>query len=508
MSDASSDELGRMRRERDLYLALLELGTQESLEPFLVEALALLVVASGAAQGYLELRDADAAEDASGEVWIAHACTPAEIDEIRANVSRGIIAEALATGRTILTHSALLDERFRERESVRSRGIEAVLCSPIGGEAARGVVYLQGSPGAFGEEDRGRAEVLARHLAPLAERLLARSRAAAAADATSELRRRYRLDGFVGRSAAVAHALEQAMLAAPLDVNVLLTGPSGSGKSLLARAIHANSRRMAGPFVELNCAALPETLVESELFGALAGSHSEARRNLPGKVASAEGGTLFLDEVGEVPFGAQAKLLQLLQSKQYYPLGASTPVRADVRLVAASNADLRDAVRARRFREDLFYRLQVLPIQLPSLSERREDLPELAEHLAAAACRRHGLPPLEPSRATVRAILSADWLGNVRELEHAVEAAAIRAAGEGAERLEPRHLFPAAARAGDEPQPLSFREATRLFQREILEKTLEECEWNVAEAARRLELARSHVYNLIRVFRMERDTDS
>jgi DNA-binding NtrC family response regulator len=503
-----SDELDRLRKERDLYLALLGLGAQERVEPFLEEALGLLVGTTGAAQGFLELRDAEAPDGEETAFWIAHACTPAQVEGIRASVSRGIVAEALATGRTILTHSALLDERFRERESVQVRGIEAVLCAPIGGEGGRGVVYLQGRAGTFSEEDRSCVETLAGHLAPFAERILARARAARAADPMRELRARHRLEGFVGRSPALAATLEQAMLAAPLDVSVLLTGPSGSGKSLLARAIHANSRRAAGPFVELNCAALPETLLESELFGALAGSHSEARRNLPGKVSAAEGGTLFLDEVGEIPIGAQAKLLQLLQSREYYPLGASAPLTADVRVIAASNADLRAAVRARRFREDLLYRLHVLPIRLPSLAERREDLSELAEQFAGAACRRHGLTPLAPSRAALRAILAADWPGNVRELEHAVEAAAIRAAGRGSERIEAEHLFPEQAAGAGEPEPLSFREATRLFQRELLGKTLEECGWNVAEAARRLGLARSHLYNLIREYGMERERET
>jgi Nif-specific regulatory protein len=278
---------------------------------------------TGASQGYLEVRDTTN-DDNAATWWMGHACSPAEVDEIRTSVSRGIIAEALASGRTILTHSALLDERFQNRESVRARRIEAVICAPIGGDASRGVVYLQGraAPGVFTDEAREHAEALARHLAPFVDRLLERARSDKASDATQSLRERYRVDDLVGHCPAIAQALEQAMLAAPLDVSVLLTGPSGSGKSLLARAIHANSRRASAPFVELNCAALPEGLIESELFGALAGSHSEAHRNLPGKVAAAEGGTLFLDEVGEVERGAQAKLLQLLQSRQYYPLGA------------------------------------------------------------------------------------------------------------------------------------------------------------------------------------------
>jgi Nif-specific regulatory protein len=504
MSDATADELGRVKRERDLYRALLELGEQERVEPLLEHALALVVDVTGASQGYLEVCDPGGDEAATW--WMGHACSPTEIDEIRATVSRGIVAEALASGRTILTHSALLDERFRNRESVRARRIEAVICAPIGGDASRGVVYLQGraAPGVFTDEAREHAEALARHLAPYVERLLVRARGQARRDATRALRERYRVDEIVGHGSAIAHALEQAMLAAPLDVNVLLTGPSGSGKSLLARAIHANSRRAHAPFVELNCAALPESLIESELFGALAGSHSEAHRNLPGKVAAAEGGTLFLDEVGEIPYAAQAKLLQLLQSRQYYPLGSPQPVQADVRLVAATNEDLREAVKARRFREDLFYRLQVLPIRMPALVERREDVPDLAQHVLASACRRHGLPPLRLGAAGLRAIQAGEWPGNVRELEHAVEAAAIRAAGEGSESIEPRHLFPSAARPSDDQGELSFRDATRWFQRELLERTLRESEWNVVEVARRLGLARSHVYNLIRAFELEK----
>ncbi len=505
MSDATSDELGRVKRERDLYRALLELGGQEQLEPLLEHALALVVSVTGASQGYLEVRD-PSGDDNAATWWMGHACSPAEVDEIRATVSRGIIAEALASGRTILTHSALLDERFRNRESVRARRIEAVICAPIGGDASRGVVYLQGraAPGVFTDEAREHAEALARHLSPFVERLLVRARSEEANDATQALRARYRIEDVVGRGPAIAQALEQAMLAAPLDVSVLLSGPSGSGKSLLARAIHANSRRASAAFVELNCAALPENLLESELFGALAGSHSEARRNLPGKVAAAEGGTLFLDEIGEIPYGAQAKLLQLLQSKQYYPLGSPQPVQADVRLVAATNDDLREAVKTRRFREDLFYRLQVLPIRMPALAERREDLADLAEHLLGSACRRHGLPPLRLSGPGLRAIQAGEWPGNVRELEHTVEAAAIRAAGEGIESIEPRHLYPAAARSSDAAGELNFRDATRWFQRELIERALRESEWNVAEVARRLGLARSHVYNLIRAFELGR----
>lgn len=504
MDEPPESELRRTQRERDLYLALLSLGDQEELEPFLESALSLVVEATDAARGYLEIRDPDADSDAAW--WLAQACSDEEVDDIRACISRGVVAEALASGQTILTSSALLDERFRHRESVQANRIEGVLCAPIGGDARLGVVYLEGMGGGepFSDEDRDQAERLARHLAPLTDRLLTRRRVAEIRDATHELRQRHQLEGFVGRSPAIAAALRQAMLAAPLDVSVLLTGPSGTGKSQLCRAIHANSARAQGPFVELNCAAIPETLIESELFGALKGSHSEARRDMVGKVAAAEGGTLCLDEIGELSPPSQAKLLQLLQSKQYFPLGSSEPVHADVRVIAATNADLVQAVEDKRFREDLFYRLQVLPIELPALADRSEDVAPLVEFLAGAVCERHGLPPRTLSHGALLSIRAAPWPGNVRQLEHALEAAAIRAAGEGSDCIEARHVFPEAAGEAEEEAEPSYQEATRRFQKDLLAKTLDETGWNVTETARRLDLARSHVYNLIATFGLER----
>ncbi len=503
-----SGDFERIRRARDLYRRLLQLGKGDELEPFLEQALALVVEVTGAQRGYLEIRDPNRDDDESA--WsMSFGCSEPELRDIRTHISRGIIAEALATGETVVTQSALLDERFRDRESVRAGKIESVLCAPVGGNAALGVVYLQGrrEPGPFAGEDRENAEVFALNVAPLAERILMRCRIADERDATRELRERYALDHVVGRSPALAAALHQTMLAAPLDVTVLLSGPSGTGKTQIAQVIHANSSRSGGPFVEISCASLPETLIESELFGAKAGSHSEAKRDLLGKVAAAEGGTLFLDEVGELPPQAQAKLLQLLQSKQYYPLGSTRVIRADIRLIAASNRDLERLVEEKRFREDLFYRLNVLPVRLPALSERREDLRELAQTLCQRAAKRHGLPVLALSPSAIRAVEAAEWPGNVRQLENSLEAAAIRAAGEGASELATHHIFPDAD--GPEPgeeAPPTFQAATRRFQRDLLARTLEDAGWNVSEAARRLDLARSYVYDLIRGFELERNS--
>jgi Nif-specific regulatory protein len=496
-------ESSKLRRERDLYLRLLDLGCQEELEPFLREALALIVDATDVLHGYLELHD----ERGGPGWWIAHNLTAEQVEGVRHAISRGIIAEAVASGKTIVTGSAHADPRFSALDSVRMSQIEAVLCTPIGAAPPRGVLYLQGQrrPDFFGPDDQSCAEAFARHLAPLADRLLARHREQAAADPTAGARARLRLDGVVGRSVALATVLDQVALVAPLEISVLLTGESGTGKSQLARAIHENSPRAAHPFVEINCAALPEGLIESELFGALPGAHSTATRKVEGKVAAADHGTLFLDEVGDLCSAAQAKLLQLLHAREYYPLGATRSVHADVRVVAATNIDLERAVAEHRFREDLFYRLHVLPVRVPSLEERRDDIPVLAAHFSAEASRRHGLParPLSPN--ALRALEAAEWPGNVRQLAHTIEAAVIRALGEGAVQIEAVHLFPATTPPATEPPAdETFQEATRRFQAELLRQALEANGWSVIETARRLDVARSHVYKLIGAFGLER----
>jgi len=496
--------LERVQHERDLYLRLLQLGSHHQVDSFLREALALIVGVVGARLAYLELYE-DGTSEHPMRWSAAQGMSEAEVDRVRSVISTGIIAEALATGSTIMTPSALLDPRFESRTSVRVGHIEAVLCVPIEAMSPLGVLYLQGHSGAgpFADEDRANVELFARHLAPFADRLLARQRTAG--DATRDVRVKLRADNVIGRSESLGNLLREIALIAPLDVSVLLTGESGTGKSQIARVIHDNSPRCRAAFVELNCAAIPEALLESELFGAMPGAHSTALRRMEGKVAAAERGTLFLDEVGELTLAAQAKLLQLLQSRQYYPLGSVRPVMADIRLVAASNADLKTAVAERRFREDLFYRLQVLPLRLPTLAERRQDIAELAEFFCSGACDRHGLPKVELSRGAIRAVEMADWPGNVRQLAHAIEAAVIRATGDSVMRIEQHHLFPESLNAPEE-SALSFQELTRRYQARVLREALDVNGWNVAQVAQRLDLARSHLYTLIRAFGLKRES--
>lgn len=503
MDSSASEEAHRLQLERNLYRGLLGLDSRTSLEPFLNEALTLMLGVAGASQGYLEIFS----ESDEPGWWTAAGISDDELDVIRSMVSRGIIAEAIASETAVVTPSALLDPRFRDLGSVRRSRIEAVLCAPIGSAPPVGVLYLQGRTraGTFSEEDLTCAQIFGRQLAPIVHRLFQRTRDEP--DATESIRSKIDATDIVGRSAAVERLLREVALVAPLDVSVLLTGETGTGKSHLARVIHANGARRLGPLVELNCATIPEPLMESELFGAMPGAHSTASHRMDGRLAAAEGGTLVLDEITELSVSAQAKLLQVLQTKEYFPLGSPRPRSANVRLIAATNVDLRAAVEEKRFRQDLYYRLAVVPIRLPSLAERREDIEPLARHFCALARQRHGLRHVELSLGALRALRGATYRGNLRELGHIVEAGTIRAAAQDVPQVEAAHLFGKQdlSTASSERLPLTFQEETRRFQSELLQSTLEATGYNIAATARRLDLTRSHVYNLIRAFGLGRN---
>ena len=240
-----------------------------------------------------------------------------------------------------------------------------------------------------------------------------------------ELRRNYRVDSIVGGSAAIRRLLGLAVTAARSRSSVLITGETGTGKELIANVVHYNSDRASGPLVKVNCGALPESLLESELFGHVKGAFTGAVRDYEGRFRTAEGGTLFLDEVSEMSPRLQVKLLRVLQERQLEPVGSSRTMSVDVRIVAATGLDLREEIKAGRFRQDLYYRLNVIPIQLPPLRERREDIPLLVDHFLEKYNREASRQVTQVPREVLDVLLDHSWPGNVRELENCIERAVV-----------------------------------------------------------------------------------
>jgi two-component system response regulator HydG len=322
------------------------------------------------------------------------------------------------------------------------------------------------------------------------DRARARSRAETLA---ARERERYDFSGMVGQSEGLETALKRASRVIPRgSATILITGETGTGKELLAQAIHYNGPRAAQPFVEVNCTALPESLLEAELFGFERGAFTDARTAKPGLFEAASGGTLFLDEIGDLALTVQAKLLKALEEKRVRRLGSLTATEVDVRIIAATHVDLARSVREGRFREDLFYRLNVLPIHLPPLRERGEDVVALAEHFLARASQEYGIEaPLLDAPAR-QSLLAHGWPGNVRELRNAIERAVLL--GEGTVRPEELFLAPAIPpEAGSLPFPASLRQIEIAAARLAVERT----GGNKRAAADLLNVSRTRLYRLL-----------
>jgi len=431
----------------------------------------------GADRGTLYLVD-----HARGELVSRVAHLP-EMAEIRLRVGEGVAGHVAATGAVVNAPHMGEPKQVDRIDAITGYRTRSLLAAPVfgrGGGAVIGVVQLLNKQaGAFDAPDERHLVALAAQLAELLDATSLRSQLHPASPHALA----FRFNHIVGESPTMRAVYDRTDRAARTEATVLVRGESGTGKELIARAIHDNSARRDKPFVKVDCAALPESLVENELFGHVRGAYTGADRAAPGKVHAAAGGTLFLDELGELPLGVQGKLLRLFQDRDFVRVGGTQPEPADVRLVCATHRALEGAP---GFRQDLYYRIRVVEIVLPPLRERgHDDLDRLIDHLLFEAARRHGRPGLTLAPAARARLHGWRWPGNVRELENRIEAAAVLAAAAviQADELE---LPVEEGRAGFVPTG-TLAEVERAYIQHVLDR----CGGNQSEAARVLGIARN-----------------
>ena len=413
---------------------------------------------------------------------------------------------------------------FGKKSLAAKAGMKSVLATPIrfGGRLQASVNFFSRQQNWFSESDVPLARRIANHLAlalshyrlseEARQRHLIEERAqqldAQVRKLTDELDARSVYRRVIGESRPWREVLKQAAKVAATETTVLLQGESGTGKEVVARFLYRASARKNGPFVALNCAALPDNLLESELFGYERGAFTGAMQAKPGLLEQAAGGVLFLDEVGEMALTAQAKFLRVLQEREFQRLGGTRVSKADVRVIAATNRDLRAAVERRLFREDLYFRLNIFALHLPPLRERREDIPVLCEVFLSEIGRSFGRPPAGISLQAQQALADYSWPGNVRELRNVLERAAILADG-GLIVAEHLALSPVQS-AADKPS-FTITEATsapeardlKTIEREMIVKALEEARFSKTEAARALGLTRAQLYTRLKRYQLD-----
>ncbi len=469
------DHLAAMQRLVDFAERL---ATRDDVESLLAHLLDGLIEVTEARRGFLLMLEAG-----TFRVRVARNMQGRDIPERDAALSDSILAKAVATRQPVLVSDALHDAEFSSSASVVNLKLHSVLCLPL---VARGdllgLIYLGNDSAAnlFTEDTARIARVFAAQAALVLRSALALDEVRASYRQLKEALDAARFGEVIGACPSMREVYWKIERVAPTDVSVLVQGETGTGKELVAREIHRRSARANGPFVVINCGAIPENLLESELFGHVRGAFTGATATVPGKFQAAHGGTLFLDEIGEMPAALQVKLLRALQERKVTRVGSTRPESVDIRVVAATNKVLADEVRAGRFREDLFYRLHVVAITLPPLRERGDDVILLARYLLRRYAAEFGVGHRELSEATLNALRRHSWPGNVRELENRIKKAVVLS---DSAVIEPRDLdLDEAIRRS----VLPLAEAKERFQQRYIDRVLALNDGNRTRAARDL----------------------
>ncbi len=428
-------------------------------------------------------------------------------------ISKTIIESVRASGKPVVVKNALDDPRLDASVSIPRLRLLSVACAPLRAQGKIfGVIYIDNrNLAAAFEEGTGRlladfAELIsaAAHNALERHRLLARQR-----ELQNELAAQQGYGALLGRSAAMKEIFKLIEKVAPTEAPVLITGETGCGKELVARELHRKSARAEREFVALNCAALPENLLEAELFGHEKGAFTGADRKRRGQVEVAHGGTLFLDEIAEMSTALQAKLLRLLQSGEYKPLGSETVRIANARVLAATHRDVRSRIAEGLFREDLYYRLNVIEIKLPPLRERGEDILLMADYFLARWARQAHAPVKRLSEEARALLLQHNFPGNVRELENLIQRAAILSEGEEIQGEDLPLALATATTDAAERAPSNFMRAKQSviekFEREFLAASLQETRGNISEAARRAGMYKKNFIEKMKLYNLKRE---
>jgi transcriptional regulator with GAF, ATPase, and Fis domain len=508
---AERSVLGRQRREHrirrlETILEITHAWRQTNSMEALLKAMA---------EAATELLQADRASiflwDRSKHELVGRPALGVKGNELRIPDDAGIVGQVIQSGQPRRVGGGLGDEEI-DREVDRATGYttRTILCVPLlapKGRCLGAFEVLNKKQGHFTDDDeRGLIELAAHAAVALQntqefEELLTKHQQLVA-EAAQGLQ-------LIGDSPAVEAVRSTIRRIADTDLAILILGDNGTGKEVVARSIHYLSRRREQPFIAVNCAAIAESLLESELFGHEKGAFTDARESRPGKFELASGGTLFLDEIGDMSLGGQSKLLRVLEDKTVVRVGGSTPIHTEVRILAATNQDLAAMVRAKRFREDLFFRLNVVSLELPPLRDRGEDVLKLADHFLQTFCRNMGRKTPKFSAAARKRLLAHSWPGNVRELRNLAERLAYLTTGDVVE-VDDLVLIESGATDAERLAEFegSLADATRDFQQHYIRKTIDAARGNMSNAAKRLGLHRSNLYRKMRQLDMATDGEA